>query len=61
MAADALAPYVARTTAAMILLYRICRSFSYLMNDFKYLCDINVEEWHKMWMYIYVPSEKFST
>ena len=29
-------------------LYRICRSSSYLREDFKYLCDINVEEWHKM-------------
>ena len=29
-------------------LYRICRSFSYLRKDFKYLCHINVEEWHKM-------------
>ena len=29
-------------------LCRICRSFSYLRNDFKYLCHIDVEEWHKM-------------
>ena len=29
-------------------LYRICRSLSYLRKDFKYLCPINVEEWHKM-------------
>ena len=29
-------------------LYRICRSLSYLRKDSKYLCDINVEEWHKM-------------
>ena len=29
-------------------LYRICRSFSYLREDFKYLCHINVDEWHKM-------------
>ena len=42
-------------------LYRICRSFSYLRKDFKYLCHINVEEWHKMQIYVYVPSEKFST
>ena len=42
-------------------LYRICRSFSYLRNDFEYLCQINVEEWHKMQIYVYVPSEKFST
>ena len=29
-------------------LYKICRSCSYLRKDFKYLCQINVEEWHKM-------------
>ena len=29
-------------------LYRICRSFSCLRKCFKYLCQINVEEWHKM-------------
>ena len=29
-------------------LYRICWSFSYLRKDFKYLCQINVEGWHKM-------------
>ena len=29
-------------------LYRICRSFSCLRKDFKYLCHINVEKWHKM-------------
>ena len=39
-------------------LYRICRSFSYLR---KCLCQINVEEWHKMQIYVYAPSEKFST
>ena len=56
MAADALAPYVARTSAAKILtIYKICRSFSYLRKDFKYMCQINVEEWHKMQIYVYVP------
>ena len=39
----------------------LCRSFSYLKQDFKYLCHINVEEWHKMQIYDYVPSEKSST
>ena len=38
-------------------LYRICWSFSYLRKDFKYLCHINVEEWHKLWIYVFVPSE----
>ena len=33
-------------------LYRICRSFSYLR---KYLCQINVEKWHKMQIYVNVP------
>ena len=28
--------------------YSICRSFSYLRKDFKYLCHINVHEWQKM-------------
>ena len=42
-------------------LCRICRSWSSLGKDFKNLCQINVEEWHKMQIYVYVPSEKFST
>ena len=42
-------------------LYRIQRSLSYLRKDFKYLCHINVLKWHKMYVYVYVPSEKFST
>ena len=29
-------------------LHRICRSFAYLRKGFKYLCYMNVEEWHKM-------------
>ena len=41
-------------------LCRICRPFSYLRKDFKYLCQINVEEWHKMQIYVYDPSEKIS-
>ena len=41
-------------------LHRICRYFSYLRKDFKYLCQINVEEWNKMQIYVYVPSGKFS-
>ena len=42
-------------------LCRICRSWSYLGKDFKYMCHINEELWHKMWIYVYFPSEKFST
>ena len=42
-------------------LYSICRSLSYLRKNFKYLCHINVEEWHKMYVHVYVHSEKFST
>ena len=35
-------------------LYRICRSFSYLSKCFKYLCQINVEEWLKCkYMFIF--------
>ena len=41
-------------------LFRICRS-SYLRRCLKYLCEINVEEWHKMQIYVYVSSEKFSS
>ena len=41
-------------------LYRICRSFSYLRKDFKYPYHINVEEWHKIEIYVFVPSEQFS-
>ena len=40
-------------------LYRICRSLSYLRKCFKYLCQVNVEEWHKAQINVYVPSEKF--
>ena len=29
-------------------LHRMCRSFSYLRKDYKYLCHINVKQWHKM-------------
>ena len=41
-------------------LYRIFWSFSYLRKCFKYLCQINMEEWHKMQIYVYVPSENFA-
>ena len=41
-------------------LYRMCRPFTYLRKDFKCLCHIIEEEWHKMQIYVYVPSEKFS-
>ena len=34
-------------------LYRLCRSYSYLKNDFKYLCQINVKEWRKMQMFMF--------
>ena len=29
--------------------------------QFHYRCHINVEGWHKMWIYVFVPSEKFSS
>ena len=41
-------------------LCRICRYWSYLRKDFKYLRHINVEQWHKMKIYVFVPSEKCS-
>ena len=36
------------------------KSFSYMRKDFNYLFHVNVEQWHKMWIYVYVSSEKFS-
>ena len=36
-------------------LYRMCRSFSYSRKDFKYMCQISVEEWHKMQIYVLLP------
>ena len=46
--------------------YSLCRIgrsiMSYMRKDFNYLCLINVEQWYKMWIYIfYVSSEKCST
>ena len=44
--------------------YWLCRIgmfLSYLRKDFNYLHRINVEKWDKKWIYVYVPSEKFST
>ena len=40
-------------------LCRIGRSLSYTRKDFNYLWHVNVEQWHKMYMYVDVPSEKF--
>ena len=37
------------------------RFLSYLRKDFNYLRHSNVEKWHKIWIYVYVPSEQFST
>ena len=36
-------------------LSRIGMSFSYLRKDFNYPCHINVEEWHKMYIYVFSP------
>ena len=41
-------------------LCRIHKSLSYLRKDFYYLCRINVEEWHKIQLYVYVPSENLA-
>ena len=61
MAADALAPYVARTSAAMILTIQDMLVLLLLEEVFKYLYRINVEEWHKTQIYIYIHSQKFSS
>ena len=34
--------------------------FSYMGKDFNHLCHVNVEEWHKMKIYVLVPPEKFT-
>ena len=39
----------------------MCRSWSYLRKDVKYLCHINVQQWYQMHIYVYVPSAKIST
>ena len=31
-----------------------------MSKEFNYQCHVNVEQWHKMQIYAYVPSEKFS-
>ena len=41
-------------------LCRIGRFFSYWRKDFNYLCHINMDEWHKMQIYVFVPSEKLA-
>ena len=42
-------------------LCKIGRSSSYSRRNFSYLCRIGMEEWHKMQIFVYVASEKFST
>ena len=59
MVANALAPCIARTSVPIIL-WRISMFLSYLGKDFNYLCHINMEKWHKMYLYVFVSSEKFS-
>ena len=39
-------------------LCRIGRPLSYLRKYLNYLCHINVKEWHKMLIRVYVPSER---
>ena len=42
-------------------LCRIGRSLSYMSEDFNHLCHVHVEQKHKVRIYIYIPSGKFST
>ena len=42
-------------------LCRIGRSLCYLIKDFNYLCHINVEEWHKILIYVLCSPWKFRT
>ena len=46
MVADALAPWVARTSGTMILTMENIKSWSYTRKDFNDLWHINVEAWH---------------
>ena len=41
-------------------LYRICRSFSFLGKDFKYMCQINVEEWQNCKYMFMFPLKKIA-
>ena len=41
-------------------LCRIGRSLSYLKRDFNYLCHVNVEEWHKMYISVFSPLKNFA-
>ena len=41
-------------------LCRIGKFLSYLGKDFNYLCHVTVVEWHKMQIYVIVPSENLA-
>ena len=34
---------------------KISKSLSYIRKDSNYLCHVNAEEWHKMWIYVLIP------
>ena len=42
-------------------LCRIGTFLSYLRKDFNHLCHVNGEEWQDLYIYVFVPYEKFST
>ena len=55
MAVDALAPYVTRTLAAMILtVYGLGKSLSSTRKDFNNLCHLNVDKQYKKQIYIHI-------
>ena len=39
---------------------KLGRSLSYMKKDFNYLCHVSVEEWQRLYVHIYVSTEKFS-
>ena len=41
-------------------LCKISKSWSYTGKDFNYLWHVSVEEWHKMWIHVYVSFQQFS-
>ena len=58
MAADALVPSIAKSSTVMLT--KINRSLLSKKKDFKYLCHISIEKWHKIQIYFYVSTKLFS-
>ena len=59
MAADDLAPCVARSSAAMVLTVYDKESVSSLNKDFNHFHHLSFKEWYKMQTYIWVAWKEF--